>query len=92
MTPQANYTVGTSAMRISQGRTRNGTITITNLGTGRIFLGDSTVTTANGSPLEAGERIMLTRELADSLVCKDMYAVSASGTNDVRVLTGLAAL
>jgi hypothetical protein len=54
-----------------------------------IFLGDSTVTTANGFPLEAGDVFSPSDEAHKSLTGKDsdrLFGIVGAATADVRVL------
>lgn len=50
-------------------------------GSGMIFIGGSDVTVANGLRLAASEKLAL-----DVLDVGDLYAMTASGTSDVRIL------
>lgn len=53
-----------------------------NLGTGSVYVGGSNVSVANGFPLIEGAAMSLGEMGADDAV----YAISASGTVDVRVV------
>ena len=57
-------------------------ILVQNLGTGAIYVGASDVTTANGIQVNAGASLGL-----NGVATPDaLYAITASGTQDVRVL------
>lgn len=82
---QQQVTITTSATAIPAtalvGRT---SILIKNTGANTIYLGSSTVTTANGYPLAANESISL--ELEDVVI---MYGIVAANTETVNIIEGV---
>ena len=76
--------VGTTATKIpATALTGRQSIDILNDGSNIIFIGDSTVTTANGYPLAAGESKVF--DAADGCV---IYGRVVTGTEDARSLEG----
>ena len=66
--------VGTSAVRLDMVETvTRWALTIANRGTASIFVGGSSVTTANGFELAVGERLSMTLRPSDG----GLYAVAA---------------
>lgn len=79
-------TVGTTAVQLYAGASRLESVTVSNVGPATIYLGSSTVTTANGVPLPAGATVNYTRDRSDSpLLALDRYAIAGVAGNDVRV-------
>ena len=77
--------VGTTATAIpTTAATGRISILVTNNGTNTVYLGDSTVTTINGTPLEVGEKLPM--DLDKNVV---LYGITSTGTSDVRVLEGV---
>ena len=78
----ASVSVGTSAVLLAVGATsrpgrRN--LYVYNAGTGTVYLGPSTVTSSNGFGLAPSATFIWDSE-------DDLYAISASGSNNVRVM------
>jgi len=69
--------VGTSATQIKAANTSRKAITIKNIGSETVYLGNSGVTTANGFPLEPGEGFGPLRTTAA------IYGIVASGSGKV---------
>jgi len=74
-----NISVGTTPTLIKAANTARKSLLIQNLGTGAIYIGGSTVSTANGIKLDAGENITIDRTTAA------VYGISTA-TQDVRFL------
>ena len=76
--------VGTTAIALPT-TAANGRITMSvhNAGSVIVYVGGASVTTANGLPLEVGEKLAF--DLDANVV---LYGVVASGTADVRILEG----
>ena len=78
----ATQIIGTSATRTS------GAIKVPTGGVA-VFIGGATVTTANGFPLYAGETMTLSPSYpSDPLGTKAVFGIVATGTQDVRILSG----
>jgi len=81
-----SVTVTTTAQRIVDYAKDRTEITLYNLGIEAIYIGyDSSVTTKNGYPLLSGDSVSLSRELGHDPRLA-IYAICASGTQDVRVM------
>lgn len=72
--------IGTSAAQIVLGRSSREALLVQNLGTADLYVGGSTVTTANGVKVAAGSA------MGFSDFNGPLYGISASGTLDVRYL------
>lgn len=72
--------VGTSAVLIAAANTTRQSLTVYNNGAGTIYLGGSGVTVAGGLPVPASTPYIMDGSTAA------LYAISASGTNDVRTM------
>ena len=82
MPTSAQVTVGATATVLVAAKDFDQTAYLHNSGGGIVYLGDSNVTTANGYKLDNGDK--LTIGVGDH---EALYAVTASGTNVVAVLT-----
>ncbi len=73
----AQVTVTTAATRLDQTADAGmrSSLVVRNMGTAPVYLGSSTVTTANGAQLDAGESASV-----DLVKGESLYAVAASGT------------
>lgn len=76
----ARISVGTSAALLAADAD-SGAALIRNRGTGAVYLGDASVTSATGFQVDPGETIPMDLYPGDAL-----YAISASGSNSVHVL------
>jgi hypothetical protein len=83
MSNPAKTSVGTTPIEISKAGNRMRARLIRNLGAGSVFLGEDDTITSSGATqgweVEAGEKF------PDSIFSGAIWAVSASGTNDVQV-------
>ena len=82
MPTSAQVTITTTATLLVAANIMDQTVWLHNLGGGAVYLGDANVTTANGYKLDNGDK--LTVGVGDH---EALYAVTASGTNVVSVLT-----
>jgi len=82
MPTSAQVTVGATATVLVAAKDFDQTAYLHNSGGGIVYLGASNVTTANGYKLDNGDK--LTVGVGDH---EALYAVTASGTNVVSVLT-----
>lgn len=75
--------VTTTATRLdpNEGPGPVGSFAVTNTGAGTIYLGGPNVTTSNGVPLSAGQTFS-----ADLAPNDALYAITASGTQDCRIM------
>ena len=81
----STITIGGTAAKIpTTAATGRITLLITNNGGATLYIGDSTVTTTNGTPIEIGEKFPLD---LDAKV--DLYGVTAGVSVDVRILEGV---
>lgn len=78
---QAAVTVATTATLLATADADGETITVRNIGEADIFLGNASVTTANGFTLSATEALSFDFEGGASL-----YGICATGTVAVRIL------
>jgi hypothetical protein len=78
--------IGTDAAQVSEAPTSLGGVLLANAGAVTIYLGGAGVTSESGFPLAAGTAIGWST-LGDVSI---LYAVTASGTGDLRVLGGVA--
>jgi len=82
---QSKTTVSTTATAIpSTAAVGRNTMLVKNNGSNTVYLGDSSVTAANGYPLEAGEEKAF--DLDDKVV---LYGITDSSTSEVRCLEGV---
>jgi hypothetical protein len=82
MPTSAQVTVGATATVLVAAKDFDQTAYLHNLGGGIVYLGASNVTTTNGYKMDNGDK--LTVGVGDH---EALYAVTASGTNVVAVLT-----
>jgi hypothetical protein len=82
MPTSAQVSVGTTAIVIVPATNFDQTANLHNLGGGAIYLGGSDVTTANGYKFDNGDKLTVTVGDREAL-----YAIAASGTHTVAVLT-----
>jgi hypothetical protein len=82
MPTSAQVTIGATATVLVAAKDFDQTAYLHNLGGGIVYLGASNVTTANGYKMDNGDK--LTVGVGDH---EALYAVTASGTNVVAVLT-----
>ena len=75
------HTVGTTSVLIVASDDKYRQVTLHNAGGGKVYLGASTVTSTTGVHLGNGESLTIEVPISETL-----YAISASGTNDVIVL------
>ena len=75
------YTVGTTATKIIDSDECWRTVYVHVIGNAKVYLGNSTVTTATGLPTE--KSLPLTLEVPNG---ETVYAIVAADTEDVRVL------
>lgn len=78
----SKYTVTGTASKIVDADSCWRTVYIHVIGNGIVYLGDSTVTSATGTPTEKGA-VPLTLEIPAN---DTLWAIVATGTEDVRVL------
>jgi len=89
MAIQKAVSVGTGATLLTAVNNTRTRLAIFNNGSAAIFIGDATVTTANGFPVPAGQSFSVSANdmgPADLLFGGAWYAIVAASTNDVRVL------
>jgi hypothetical protein len=82
MPTSAQVSVTTTATVIVPATNFDQTANLHNLGGGAIYLGGSNVTTANGYKFDNGDKLTVTVGDREAL-----YAIAASGTHTVAVLT-----
>jgi hypothetical protein len=82
MPTSEQVTVTTTATVIVPATNFDQTANLHNLGGGAIYLGGSNVTTANGYKFDNGDKLTVTVGDREAL-----YAIAASGTHTVAVLT-----
>jgi hypothetical protein len=82
MPSSAQVTVGTTATVLVAATAFDQTVYLHNSGGGVVYLGAANVSTANGYKLDNGDKITI--GVGDH---EALYAVTASGTNVVSVLT-----
>jgi hypothetical protein len=82
MPSSAQITVGATATVLVAATAFDQTVYLHNSGGGVVYLGAANVTTANGYKLDNGDKITI--GVGDH---EALYAVTASGTNVVSVLT-----
>lgn len=58
-------------------------IILHNLGSNTVYLGNAAVTSANGLPLESGEKLAL--DIGNTAL---LYGIVSTGTSEVRILEG----
>lgn len=81
----ASTTVSNTATAIpASNRGHRKTLLVQNVGTNVIYLGDSSVTTANGYKFEVGDVIEF--QMTDNVT---LYGITASGTSDIRTIEGV---
>lgn len=78
----AKVTVGTTAVEVVAADNKYREVYLHNAGGGKVYLGDENVTSATGFHLANGEAFTMQLPLGENL-----YGISASGTNEVIVLT-----
>jgi len=81
MPTSAQVSVGTTPTLLVASTGFDQTVWLHNSGGGTVFLGDSSVTTANGYKLDNGDKMQLL--VGDH---EGLYAITAAGTNTVGVL------
>lgn len=74
--------VGTTALIVVAADDKNRLVNLHNAGGGKVYLGGSAVTSDDGFHLNNAETVVIEVPARETL-----YGVSASGTNDVIVLT-----
>jgi len=82
MPTSAQVTVSTTATIIVPASNFDQTANLHNLGGGAIYLGGANVTTSNGYKFDNGDKLTVTVGDHEAL-----YAITASGTQTVAVLT-----
>jgi hypothetical protein len=82
MPTSAQVSVTTTAIVIVPATNFDQTANLHNLGGGAIYLGGANVTTANGYKFDNGDKLTVTVGDREAL-----YAIAASGTHTVAVLT-----
>ena len=81
----SNITISGAASKIpTTAVTGRITLLITNNGNATLYIGDSTVTVSNGTPIEPGEKFPL-----DLDANVDLYGITAGTSVDIRVLEGV---
>lgn len=78
----AAVSVATTAVLVVSADDKNRTVYLHNAGGGKVYLGGSAVTSSNGFHLGNGEALELFIPTRETL-----YGISASGSNEVIVLT-----
>lgn len=82
---QQSVTVGTTATAVpTTAMVGRNSIVVKNTGANTIYLGSSTVTTANGYPVAANESISL--DLGEKVV---LYGIVASSTETLAIIEGV---
>jgi hypothetical protein len=82
MPSSAQVSVSTTAVIIVAATNFDQTVNLHNLGGGSVYLGGSNVTTSNGYKFDNGDKLTVTVGDHEAL-----YAVAASGTHTVAVLS-----
>jgi hypothetical protein len=83
MITNAQHSVSTTRVLITAASTGYRTVSVHNIGSSAIYLGNATVTTANGFYLDSGAgpfQFLLGPQ-------DELYAITASGTHTMTVLT-----
>jgi hypothetical protein len=78
----AGVTIATTAVLVVSADDKNRTVYLHNAGGGKVYLGGSAVISSNGFHLGNGEALELFIPTRETL-----YGISASGSNEVIVLT-----
>ena len=81
MPSSAQIVVGTTATLLVAANIMDQTVQLHNLGGGAVYLGNASVTTANGYKMDNTDKLQI--PVGDN---EALYAITASGTNTVAVL------
>ena len=81
----AAITVTTTPVLLDTSITVHDNAVVVNVGTQTAWLGDSSVTSQTGTPLEPGKKFGFTY-LGNDMVVGEIYAVTASGQTELRLL------
>jgi hypothetical protein len=82
MPSSAQISVGTTATLLVAANIMDQTVQLHNLGGGAVYLGNASVTTSNGYKMDNTDKLQI--PVGDN---EPLYAITASGTNIVAVLS-----
>jgi hypothetical protein len=82
MPNSAQISVGTTATLLVAANIMDQTVQLHNLGGGAVYLGNASVTTSNGYKMDNTDKLQI--PVGDN---EALYAITASGTNTVAVLS-----